>query len=87
MEIFPAQTLSIEIVAVGYRYGTVKKFVSATLNNQSLVSILNNISRSNRAGRINELEKIQSVEKRCTLVNYIFFSPNMKEKLVANFAI
>ena len=62
VEIFPGQMLSLEVVAVGQRYGRVKTFVSASLDHQYLNSILSNNTRSMglvEDGRIGELEKIQ----------------------------
>lgn len=71
MEPFPGQIFTLEIVAVGYGYGTVKTFVSATLDLQLYGLVFNN--NSNQDARIGELEKVQNVERSYTLVNYTIF--------------
>ena len=71
MELFPGQIFTLEIVAVGYGYGTVKTFVSATLDLQLYGLVFNN--NSNQDARIGELEKVQNVERSCILVNYTIF--------------
>lgn len=60
--------------------GTVKTFVSATLDHQSHGLVFNTIS-SNQDARLSELEKIQNVERRCTLVNYTIFHPIRNDNL------
>ena len=79
VELFPGQTVSLDVVAVGYGYGTVKTFVSATLNHQSHGLVFTN--NSNQDARISELEKVQIVERRCTLVN---FSSSKEETLIVS---
>ena len=78
IEIFPGQTLNLEAVAVGQRYGTVKAFVTASLNHQ----VGPFINYRTQIGRIGDLENIQTVERSCTSLQYTILSPNKKERLV-----
>ena len=78
VELFPGQTLTLEIVAVGHGYSTVKTFVSATFYHQ----LHHTNNNSNGDAWIRGLQKIQDVERRCTLVNYTIFSNNKEEILI-----
>lgn len=78
-EILPGQTFSIQFSAVGQRYGTIKSFISASLDYTLLSSTL--IGKTNKHGRIGELERVQAVERSCTLIKYTIFSPNQHEQL------
>ena len=79
MKTFPGQSITLELVAVGQRYGTVKVFISSRLI-QPLGSVLDRDTKME--ARIGPLENVQSVERSCTLIKYTVFSPNKNETIV-----
>lgn len=74
VSLYPGQTISVELVAVGQRFGTVLAHVTAELEN--------NRSIGNPPARIGELQGIQTVQKTCTSLSYTIFSLNEEETLL-----
>ena len=73
-EIFPGQTLRLEVVAVGQRYGTVVAVVTPKF--VPLESFSNH-----KMGQITQIQTVQVVQRSCTTVQYTVMSSNTKELL------
>lgn len=73
-EIFPGQTLTLEVVAVGQRFGTVVAAVIPTF--VRLESSSNYIM-----GKITEIQNIQVVQRSCSTLQYTVMSSNTNEIL------
>ena len=69
VEMYPGQTLEIEAVAVGQRYGVAPAIVRAE-----------NVKRE--FDLIDDIQKLQDVGKKCTTLRYTFHSPNKNEQLL-----
>ena len=65
--LYPGQSFQIEVVAVGQRFGTTPAIVLAAFVNNTI--------------NVDELQKVQSVDKFCTSLNYTVKSPNDNETL------
>ena len=66
--LYPGQSFQIAAVAVGQRFGTTPSFVLAAFTNNSI--------------QVDSLQKVQSVDKYCTSLNFTIKSPNEKEHLL-----
>ena len=73
-QIYPGQTVSLKVVAVGQRFGTVITFVTST------VVGIHNVTA--KAGKISSYQRVQITQRTCSDVNYTISSPNKKEKLM-----
>ena len=71
--IYPGQTIKVDLVAVGQRFGTVEANIKV-----NLVHLLNSGSQNSR---ITEVQTIQTVQETCTTLNYAIFSSNQEERL------
>ena len=69
VDIFPGQTLTLEAVAVGQRFGSVVSVVVATFNPA-------------RSGQVQGSQNVQIVQRACTTLMYTIMSPNSEERLV-----
>ena len=67
LQLLPGQSLQIQAVAVGQRFGTVPTTVFAAYENSST--------------EIDEVQQVQNVRKVCTTLNYIIKSSNTQEIL------
>ncbi len=72
-EIFPGQTVDLEVVAVGQRYGTTISFIVASTDEKG-ESVAN-------PEVIPEAEYFQNVQRTCTPVHYTIMSPKNEERL------
>ena len=73
-DIFPGQTLTLEVVAVGQRYGTVVAVVTPTFVRSESTSYY-------KTGKISEIQNVQVVQRSCTTLQYTVMSSNTKEIL------
>ena len=71
--IYPGQTINIDLVAVGQRFGTVETNVYANLVQQS--------NSGSHNSKITEAQAIQTVQKTCTTLNYAILTHNREERL------
>ena len=72
-QLYPGETMEIDVVAVGQREGTM------------LSPVMANIEENNghdHSGQIRDLQSIQIAQKTCTRLSYTIMSPNKDEKLV-----
>ena len=74
-EIFPGQTITLEVVAVGQRYGTVVAVVTP-----SFVT-LKSSSDHILTGKVAEIQNVQVVQRSCTTLQYTVTSSNTEEIL------
>ena len=73
-EAYPGQTVIVDAVAVGQRFGTVATRVKANIEIH--------LNESKQTGRtINKNEIIQSVKRNCTALKYTIMTPNKVERL------
>lgn len=72
-EVFPGQTIYLEVVAVGQRYGTTISFIVASTDEKG-ESVAN-------PEVIPEAEYFQNVQRTCTTVHYTIMSPKNEERL------
>ena len=68
IDIYPGQTLEVEAVAVGQRFGVAPAIVRAESANRDF-------------DLIDDIQKLQDVGKKCTRLRYTFHSPNKNEQL------
>ena len=70
--IYPGNTINIDVVAVGQRNGTAVAPVTAEM-----------IESSNQiTGKVRDLQSIQVVQKTCTTLSYTIMTPNKEETLL-----
>ena len=74
VNLYPGQSIKVELVAVGQRFGTVVAHVTAELKK-------NDRNTHVQPARIRELQTIQTVQKTCTLLTYTVMSLNEEETL------
>ena len=72
-QLYPGDTIEIDVVAVGQREGRVLSPVMTTVKENHHQTL---------PGRINDLQTIQIVQKTCTRLSYTIMSPNSKETLI-----
>ena len=72
-DVFPGQTINLEVVAVGQRYGTTISFIIASTDEKE-ESVAN-------PEVIPEAEYFQNVQRTCTPVHYTIMSPKNEERL------
>lgn len=72
-EVFPGQTINLEVVAVGQRYGTTISFIVASTDEKG--------EAVSNPEVIPEAEYFQNVQRTCTLVHYTIMSPKSEERL------
>ena len=73
LSIYPGETISIILVAVGQNYGTVETLVKASVIEDDLLNSTGN------SGTINEGQTFQRVKRTCTSLNYTIYSQNKEE--------
>ena len=71
-QLYPGDTIDIDVVAVGQREGTVLSPVMAMFEENSNQTL---------PGRIKDLQTVQIVQKTCTRLSYTIMSRNQKESL------
>ena len=72
-DLYPGQTIAIDVVAVGQRFGTVTTVVTTNLAKSSDVS--------SYQGKITDSQTTQTVYRTCTPLQYTITSPNKKEQV------
>ena len=75
IDVRPGQTVTLNMVAVGQRFGTVTTFMTVDFASKS--SGVNNIQ-----GTITDSQYVQTVHRSCTPLNYTIMTPNKREQLV-----
>ena len=73
-EIFPGETLTIEVVAVGQRFGTVVAVVKPTF-------VMQDSSSDHIVGKVTNIQTVQVVQRSCTTLQYTVMSLNNQEEL------
>ena len=72
-KVFPGQTINLEVVAVGQRYGTTISFIVASTDEKGDAVANPEV--------IPEAEYFQNVQRTCTPVHYTIISPKNEERL------
>ena len=75
VNLYPGQSIKVELVAVGQRFGIVVAYVTAELEN-------NDKNIQWQPARIREFQIIQTVQKTCTPLTYTVLSLKEKETLL-----
>ena len=76
VSLYPGQSITVELVAVGQRSGTVLAHVTAELESNNYENI------GNPPARIGEIQRIQTVQKTCTPLSYTIYSLREEETLL-----
>ena len=74
IDVYPGQTVTLNTVAVGQRFGTVTTFMTIDFMKSSGVN--------KNQGTITDSQYVQTAHKSCTPLNYTIMSPNKREQFV-----
>ena len=74
IDIYPGQTVTLNTVAVGQRFGTVTTFMTIDIMKSSGVNYIQ--------GTIADSQYVQTTHRSCTPLNYTIMSPNKREQFI-----